>query len=159
MTDSASSDESPDLLSTKRNAFWLLWKRRALLLFALLLLLVPLYGTFEPLFEFILFAVSLAALTYPVFFRPIERFSYFLLPLLKERRRSELCAVFFHSCPAFFPFYAHFSSALASIRRPNRNAGHDLVPCSRRGGGKGGVARKRFTKGSGDAFDLSAYSN
>ena len=25
MTDSASSDESPDLLSTKRNAFWLLW--------------------------------------------------------------------------------------------------------------------------------------
>lgn len=104
MTDSASSDESPDLLSTKRNAFWLLWKRRALLLFALLLLLVPLYGTFEPLFEFILFAVSLAALTYPVFFRPIERFSYFLLPLLKERRRSELCAVFSTLALLFFLF-------------------------------------------------------
>ena len=60
----------PDLLSVRRSAFWQLWKRRALLLVALLILLVPLYGTFEPLFEFILFAVSLATLTFPIFLSP-----------------------------------------------------------------------------------------
>ena len=59
---------SEDLLSEKRKAFWKIWKRRTLLIFAILVLLIPLYGTFRPLFEFILFAVSLAALTYPVFF-------------------------------------------------------------------------------------------
>ena len=59
---------SEDLLSDKRKVFWKIWKRRTLLIFAILVLLVPLYGTFRPLFEFILFAVSLAALTYPVFF-------------------------------------------------------------------------------------------
>ena len=51
---SNSKKEEPDLLSIQRSAFWHLWKRRALLLIALLILLVPLYGTFEPLFEFIL---------------------------------------------------------------------------------------------------------
>ena len=61
-------EENKDLLSLKRDAFWLLWKKRGLLVIALLLLIIPLYGTFLPLFEFILFAVSLAALTYPVFF-------------------------------------------------------------------------------------------
>ena len=60
---------------------------------ALLLLLFPLYGTFSPLFEFILFAVSLAALTYPVFFRPIEHLGKKFLPKMDYRRRSELCAV------------------------------------------------------------------
>ena len=58
-------EEEKDLLTVKRDAFWQLWKKRGLLVLALLLLLVPLYGTFSPLFEFILFAVSLAALTYP----------------------------------------------------------------------------------------------
>ena len=85
--------EQPDLLSVKRNAFWQLWKRRALLLIALLILLVPLYGTFEPLFEFILFAVSLATLTYPIFFVPIRRFARKLFTGLKEQRLSEVCAV------------------------------------------------------------------
>ena len=32
------------------------------------------------LFEFILFAVSLAALTYPVFFRPIDKLDQYFLP-------------------------------------------------------------------------------
>ena len=91
--DSSNLDDSEDLLSSKRSNFWRLWKRRALLGFALLLLLVPLYGTFKPLFEFILFAVSLAALTYPVFFRPIERWSSRFLSGIKDRRRSEICAV------------------------------------------------------------------
>jgi predicted PurR-regulated permease PerM len=91
--DSSNLDDSEDLLSSKRRNFWRLWKRRALLGFALLLLLVPLYGTFKPLFEFILFAVSLAALTYPVFFRPIERWSSRFLSGIKDRRRSEICAV------------------------------------------------------------------
>ena len=68
-----SKEDEPDLLSTKRNAFWHLWKRRALLIIALLILLVPLYGTFEPLFGFILFAVSLSTLTFPIFFVPIKR--------------------------------------------------------------------------------------
>ena len=86
-------ESEPDLLSTKRNAFWHLWKRRTLLLIALLILLVPLYGTFEPLFEFILFAVSLATLTFPVFFVPIRRFLRNLLPKLQEQRLSEICAV------------------------------------------------------------------
>ena len=71
---------SEDLLSEKRKAFWKIWKRRTLLIFAILVLLIPLYGTFRPLFEFILFAVSLAALTYPVFFRPIERLGTIMLP-------------------------------------------------------------------------------
>ena len=93
MQDISENEETKDLLSLKRDAFWLLWKKRGLLLIALLLLIIPLYGTFSPLFEFILFAVSLAALTYPVFFRPIEYLGKKILPNLNVRRRSELCAV------------------------------------------------------------------
>ena len=85
--------KSPDLLSMKRKDFWNLWKRRGLLIMALLFLLIPLYGTFSPLFEFILFAVSLAALTYPVFFRPIDQLGKNLFPSFAEQRRSEVCAV------------------------------------------------------------------
>jgi len=92
-SDLKSDDNPPDLLSIKRNAFWQIWKRRALLLVALLILLVPLYGTFEPLFEFILFAVSLAALTFPIFFVPIRRLVHNILPKLDEQRLSEICAV------------------------------------------------------------------
>ena len=84
---------SDDSLSNKRKAFWRIWRRRALLILALLLLLIPLYGTFRPLFEFILFAVSLAALTSPIFFRPLERLARVILPRLHVQRRSELCAV------------------------------------------------------------------
>ena len=64
------SEFSGDLLSMKRNAFWHLWKRRGLLVLALIFVLIPLWGTFEPLFEFILFAISLAALTYQFFIAP-----------------------------------------------------------------------------------------
>jgi len=92
LTDSLKKTE-PDLLSLKRNAFWHLWKRRALLIIALLILLIPLYGTFEPLFEFMLFAVSLATLTYPIFFVPIRKLGRQLLPTANEQRLSELCAV------------------------------------------------------------------
>jgi len=84
---------SKDLLSVKREEFWHLWRKRGLLLIALLLLVVPLYGTFSPLFKFILFAVSLAALTYPIFYRPVEHLGKKLLPNFEPRRRSELCAV------------------------------------------------------------------
>jgi predicted PurR-regulated permease PerM len=91
--DLSSPKEEPDLLSIKRSAFWQLWKRRALLLVALLILLVPLYGTFEPLFEFILFAVSLATLTFPIFFVPIKRYLGELLPRMHEQRLAEICAV------------------------------------------------------------------
>ncbi len=94
MAESDQPNSSPDdPLSLKRKAFWMIWRRRTLLILALLLLLIPLYGTFRPLFEFILFAVSLAALTYPVFFRPIERFGKHFFPRLNEQRRSEFCAV------------------------------------------------------------------
>ena len=92
-SDLKSDENPPDLLSIKRNAFWQIWKRRALLLVALLILLVPLYGTFEPLFEFILFAVSLAALTFPIFFVPIRRLVHNIFPKLDEQRISEICAV------------------------------------------------------------------
>jgi predicted PurR-regulated permease PerM len=92
-SDLKSDENPPDLLSMKRNAFWQIWKRRALLLVALLILLVPLYGTFKPLFEFILFAVSLAALTFPIFFVPIRRLVHNILPKLDEQRLSEICAV------------------------------------------------------------------
>ena len=85
--------EEPDLLSTKRSAFWHLWKRRALLLVALLILLVPLYGTFAPLFEFILFAVSLATLTFPIFFVPIKRYAGKIFPKIQPQRLSEVSAV------------------------------------------------------------------
>lgn len=91
MTDNA--QEPIDLLSSKRGEFWTVWKKRGLLSIALLFLIVPLYGTFSPLFEFILFAVSLAALTYPVFFKPIEHFVKKLLPNVNPGRRSEICAV------------------------------------------------------------------
>jgi predicted PurR-regulated permease PerM len=93
MKDPEKGGEEKDLLSIRRDAFWQLWKKRGLLVLALLLLIIPLYGTFSPLFEFILFAVSLAALTYPVFFRPIESLGKKILPSLDPRRRSELCAV------------------------------------------------------------------
>ena len=86
-------NNGPDLLSTKRSMFWHLWKRRALLLVALLILLVPLYGTFAPLFEFILFAVSLATLTFPIFFVPIKRFAGKLFPGMQPQRLAEICAV------------------------------------------------------------------
>ena len=86
-------EDEPDLLSIKRSAFWHLWKRRALLLVALLILLVPLYGTFEPLLEFILFAVSLATLTFPIFFVPIRRYAKKLFPKMHHQRISEICAV------------------------------------------------------------------
>ncbi|NBQ02857.1 MAG: AI-2E family transporter [Opitutae bacterium] len=87
------SDNGMDLLSLKRNAFWHLWKRRGLLLVALIFVLIPLWGTFEPLFEFILFAISLAALTYPVFYRPIYRLVQKVGSNLPSNRLSEFSAI------------------------------------------------------------------
>ena len=60
---------------------------------ALVLVFVPLYETFRPLFDFLLFAVSLAALTYPVLFLPVERFGRRLAPKVSDQRRTEVCAV------------------------------------------------------------------
>ena len=54
MPDSEVPNSTEDLLTGKRNDFWRLWRRRTFLILALLLLLIPLYGTFEPLFESIL---------------------------------------------------------------------------------------------------------
>ena len=93
MPESEEPENTDNLLTGKRNAFWRLWRRRTFLILALLLLLIPLYGTFQPLFEFILFAVSLAALTYPIFYLPIECLGRKFLPRLRKQRRSELCAV------------------------------------------------------------------
>ena len=87
------SDNGMDLLSLKRNAFWHLWKRRGLLLVALIFVLIPLLGTFAPLFEFILFAISLAALTYPVFYRPIYRLVQKVGSNLPSNRLSEFSAI------------------------------------------------------------------
>ena len=91
--DSENPDTKGDLLSLKRSAFWHLWKRRALLILALILVLIPLLGTFEPLFEFILFAISLAALTYPVFYRPINRLMKRFFPKFSRNRLSEFSAI------------------------------------------------------------------
>lgn len=93
--------EDNDLLSVKRSAFWHLWKRRALLLLALMILLVPLYGTFSPLFEFILFAVSLATLTFPIFFVPIRHLGKTIFGSIPDQRLSELCAVLSTICLLF----------------------------------------------------------
>ena len=87
------SENGVDLLSLKRNAFWHLWKRRGLLLVALTFVLIPLWGTFKPLFEFILFAISLAALTYPVFYRPIYRLIQKVGSKLPSNRLSEFSAI------------------------------------------------------------------
>ncbi|MDA8991629.1 AI-2E family transporter [Opitutales bacterium] len=92
-TGSEDGGSTQDLLSMKRNAFWHMWKRRAVLLIALIFVLIPLLGTFKPLFEFILFAVSLAALTYPIFFRPIYRLGKKLLPNFAGNRLSECSAI------------------------------------------------------------------
>ena len=92
-TNSEDLGSTQDLLSIKRNAFWHMWKRRAVLLIALIFVLIPLLGTFKPLFEFILFAVSLAALTYPIFFRPIYRLGKKLLPNFAGNRLSECSAI------------------------------------------------------------------
>ena len=91
--DSENPDNEGDLFSLKRNAFWHLWKRRALLIVALIFVLIPLLGTFEPLFEFILFAISLAALTYPVFYRPINRLMQRVFPKFPRNRLSEFSAI------------------------------------------------------------------
>ena len=87
------SDNGMDLLSLKRNAFWHLWKRRGLLLVALIFVLIPLWGTFAPLFEFILFAIYLAALTYPIFYRPIYRLVQRVGSNLPSNRLSEFSAI------------------------------------------------------------------
>ena len=91
--DHSDSENGVDLLSLKRNAFWHLWKRRGLLLVALIFVLIPLWGTFKPLFEFILFAISLAALTYPVFYRPIYRLIQKVGSKLPSNRLSEFSAI------------------------------------------------------------------
>jgi predicted PurR-regulated permease PerM len=91
--DHSDSENGVDLLSLKRNAFWHLWKRRGLLLVALIFVLIPLWGTFKPLFEFILFAISLAALTYPVFYRPIYRLVQKVGSKLPSNRLSEFSAI------------------------------------------------------------------
>ena len=91
--DHSDSGNGMDLLSLKRNAFWHLWKRRGLLLVALIFVLIPLWGTFKPLFEFILFAISLAALTYPVFYRPIYRLVQKVGSKLPSNRLSEFSAI------------------------------------------------------------------
>jgi len=91
--DHSNSENGMDLLSLKRNAFWHLWKRRGLLLVALIFVLIPLWGTFKPLFEFILFAISLAALTYPVFYRPIYRLVQKVGSKLPSNRLSEFSAI------------------------------------------------------------------
>ena len=90
--DLSSPEEEPDLLSVKRSAFWHLWKRRALLLVALLILLVPLYGTFEPLFEFILCRIACHPYLSDLFV-PIKRYLGKLLPRMHEQRLAEICAV------------------------------------------------------------------
>ena len=90
--DSENSEFEGDLLSSRRSAFWHLWKRRGLLLVALIFVLIPLLGTFAPLFEFILFAISLAALSYPVrlpIFRTMQR----VFPKFPRNRLSEFCAI------------------------------------------------------------------
>ena len=84
---------SMDELAAKRHQFWHAWRRRGFVLAAFLLVLVPLYGTFRPLFEFLIFAASLAALTYPVLFKPIENVAKRLVPDFLPERRSEICAV------------------------------------------------------------------
>ena len=114
-----SPKEEPDLLSVRRSAFWQLWKRRALLLVALLILLVPLYGTFEPLFEFILFAVSLATLTFPIFFVPINRYLGKLLPRMHEQRLAEICAVL-STCPCFWFCFLLYSYYCGMLQVKNR---------------------------------------
>jgi predicted PurR-regulated permease PerM len=91
--DHSDSENGVDLLALKRNAFWHLWKRRGLLLVALIFVLIPLWGTFKPLFEFILFAISLAALTYPVFYRPIYRLVQKVGSKLPSNRLSEFSAI------------------------------------------------------------------
>ena len=91
--DSNEPESGLDLLSLKRNAFWHLWKRRGLLLVALIFVLIPLWGTFAPLFEFILFAISLAALTYPVFYRPIYRLVQEVGSNFPSNRLSEFSAI------------------------------------------------------------------
>ena len=84
---------SMDELAAKRHQFWHAWRRRGFVVAAFLLVLVPLYGTFRPLFEFLIFAASLAALTYPVLFKPIENLGKRLVPSFLPERRSEICAV------------------------------------------------------------------
>ena len=122
-----SDDNGPDLLSTKRSMFWHLWKRRALLLVALLILLVPLYGTFAPLFEFILFAVSLATLTFPIFFVPIKRFAGKLFPGMQPQRLAEICAVL-SPCPCCWYYYPLCSFYLGCKRREAGTFGSGMVP-------------------------------
>ena len=121
--DSSNLDDSEDLLSSKRRNFWRLWKRRALWASFLLLLLVPLYGTLS--LCSIHFFASLAALTYPVFFRPIERWSSRFLSgsrIAEDRRFAPFCRPFFFSV-----FVSDLSSALGGVRRQEGQDRYDMV--------------------------------
>ena len=80
----------PKDLVAKRHQFWLVWRRQAFVGGVLLLVLVPLYGVFRPLFEFLLFACSLAALTHPVLFHPVAKLGDQLVPGMSKDRRSEV---------------------------------------------------------------------
>ena len=119
--DLSSPEEEPDLLSVKRSAFLAFMEKAALLLVALLILLVPLYGTFEPLFEFILFAVSLATLTFPIFFVPIKRYLGKSLPRMHEQRLARFVR--------FYPLYPAsgfaFPTALIAMGCIRRKTGLD----------------------------------
>jgi predicted PurR-regulated permease PerM len=67
------------------------WAPRLLAFGLLALALVPLFGVFRPLFGFLLLAVSLAVLTSPLLFAPMDRLAKRRFPGWNSRRRRTAC--------------------------------------------------------------------
>lgn len=69
------------------------WAPRLLAFGLLALALVPLFGVFRPLFGFLLLAVSLAVLTSPLLFAPLNRLAGRRFPKWNSRRRRTACGM------------------------------------------------------------------
>ncbi len=69
------------------------WVPRLLAFGLLALALVPLFGVFRPLFGFLLLAISLAVLTSPLLFSPLDRIAQRKFPRWKPRSRRTVCGM------------------------------------------------------------------
>ena len=69
------------------------WAPRLLAFGLLALALVPLFGVFRPLFGFLLLAISLAVLTSPLLFSPLDRFAESRFPKWNSGSRRTACGI------------------------------------------------------------------
>ena len=81
-----------------------IYGRRGLLVLALIFVLIPLWGTFEPLFEFILFAISLAALTYQFLSSHLDGYEEISSKISTESVIRVICRTLYFNFGSFHTF-------------------------------------------------------